>query len=98
MLAPPEIYRAPAGSLYMTSPLICCLHQLHRDHDSCIMQIGALRLLRLHVMDSVRLRLEAGHRDFISELRHCTMLFVGFPSLRVRPSACVPCLYSVRPH
>ena len=34
-------------------------------------------------MDSVRLRLEAGHRDFISELRHCTMVFVGFPSLRV---------------
>ena len=45
--------------------------------------MAALRLLRLHVMDSVRLRLEAGHRDFISELRHCTMVFVGFPSLRV---------------
>ena len=56
--------------------------------DRCaLMQVAALRLLRLHVMDSVRLRLEAGHRDFISELRHCTLLFVGFPSLRVLPLA-----------
>ena len=56
------------------------------------MQVAALRLLRLHVMDSVRLRLEAGHRDFISELRHCTMLFVGFPSLRVLPPSILgPC-------
>ena len=64
-------------------------------------QVRALRLLRLHVMDSVRLRLEAGHRDFISELRHCTLVFVGFPSLRARPplgaSCCAALCYASLP-
>ena len=34
-------------------------------------------------MGNVRLRIEAGHRDFVNEIRVCTLLFFGFPSLKV---------------
>ena len=37
----------------------------------------------MHVMSNARLRLEAGHRDFVNEIRICTLLFFGFPSLTV---------------
>ena len=37
----------------------------------------------MHVLDNVRQRLEAGHRDFINEIRVCTVVFLGFPSLQV---------------
>ena len=38
----------------------------------------------MHVLDNVRQRIEAGLRDFVSEIRVCTVLFLGFPSLQVR--------------
>lgn len=44
-----------------------------------------LQVMRMHVMDNVRQRIEAGHRDFVNEIRVCTVLFLGLPSLQVRP-------------
>lgn len=41
----------------------------------------AAALFRMHVVDNVRQRIEAGHFEFISEIRHLTILFMGFPSL-----------------
>ena len=38
-------------------------------------------LLRTHVVDNVRQRIEAGHQDFVNELRICTVVFLGVPSL-----------------
>lgn len=38
-------------------------------------------LLRMHVLGSVRTRIEAGHLDFINEIRPLTCIFLGFPSL-----------------
>ncbi len=38
-------------------------------------------VLRMHVLGSVRSRIEAGHLDFITEIRPLTCLFLGFPSL-----------------
>lgn len=32
-------------------------------------------------MENIRARLEAGHKDYINEIRHLTVLFIGFPSL-----------------
>jgi hypothetical protein len=46
-------------------------------------QARAVQLLRMHVMDNVRQRIEAGHMDFVNEIRVCTCLFIGFPSLKV---------------
>jgi len=48
-------------------------------------QRRAVRFLQMHVMDNVRQRIEAGHKDFINEIRVCTLLFMGFPSLKVPP-------------
>jgi class 3 adenylate cyclase len=42
----------------------------------------AAALFRMHVVDNVRQRIEAGHYDFINEIRQLTILFMGFPSLR----------------
>lgn len=47
-------------------------------------QARAVQILRMHVMDNVRQRIEAGHLDFVNEIRVCTVLFLGFPSLKVR--------------
>ena len=52
-------------------------------------QQRALLVMRMHVMDSVRRRVEIGQREFINEIRTCTMVFVGFPSLKVRD--CLAC-------
>jgi class 3 adenylate cyclase len=41
----------------------------------------AAALFRMHVIDNVRQRIEAGHYDFINEIRQLTILFMGFPSL-----------------
>lgn len=41
----------------------------------------AAALFRMHVIDNVRQRIEAGHYDFINETRQLTILFMGFPSL-----------------
>jgi hypothetical protein len=41
----------------------------------------AAALFRMHVVDNVRQRIEAGHYDFINEIRQITILFMGFPSL-----------------
>ncbi|KAL3159729.1 hypothetical protein ABBQ38_010135 [Trebouxia sp. C0009 RCD-2024] len=49
-------------------------------------QLRAVQILRMHVMGNVRQRIEAGHRDFVNEIRVCTCLFLGFPSLK-RPKA-----------
>lgn len=48
-------------------------------------QLRAVQILRMHVMGNVRQRIEAGHRDFVNEIRVCTCLFLGFPSLKVTP-------------
>ncbi|GAB4822063.1 hypothetical protein N2152v2_009109 [Parachlorella kessleri] len=41
----------------------------------------ALQVLRMHLLENVRLRIEAGHIDYVNEVRPCTVLFLGFPSL-----------------
>lgn len=51
-------------------------------------QARAVQILRMHVMGNVRQRIEAGHRDFVNEIRVCTCLFLGFPSLKVRSPCC----------
>ncbi len=40
-------------------------------------------VLRAHLPDAVSKRIEAGLKDYINELRVCTVLFIGFPSLKV---------------
>ncbi len=45
------------------------------------MQRRLAGVLRMHVLGSVRSRIEAGHLDFINEIRPLTCLFLGFPSL-----------------
>lgn len=45
-------------------------------------------MLRMHLLDNLRQRIEAGHDDFVNELRVCTIVFCGFPSLQV---TCSPC-------
>lgn len=47
----------------------------------------AAALFRMHVVDNIRQRIEAGHHDFINEIRHLTILFMGFPSLSVRSTS-----------
>lgn len=54
-------------------------------------QARAVQILRMHVMGNVRQRIEAGHRDFVNEIRVCTCLFLGFPSLKV----CLPFLLCI---
>ena len=60
------------------------------------LQTRAVQILRMHVMDNVRQRIEAGHLDFVNEIRVCTVLFLGFPSLKVGKSCinscCMACL------
>ena len=41
----------------------------------------------MHIVDNVRQRIEAGLRDFVSEIRVCTVVFLGFPSLSVSEAA-----------
>ncbi|GMH39595.1 hypothetical protein BSKO_07493 [Bryopsis sp. KO-2023] len=45
------------------------------------LQIQSSKLLRMYLLDSVRDRLEAGHLDFINEVRRLTIVFIGFPHL-----------------
>lgn len=47
------------------------------------LQLRAVHFLQMHVMDNVRQRIELGHKHFIDEIRVCTLLFMGFPSLKV---------------
>ncbi|CAD7699101.1 unnamed protein product, partial [Ostreobium quekettii] len=49
-----------------------------RGHAS---QTRVATILRAHLPDCVRDRIEAGHADFINEVRRLTVLFLGFPSL-----------------
>ena len=74
------------GVLPMQVPIPEVPVRLQVDTLSHMAQQRALLVLRMHVMDSVRRRVEAGQRDFISEIRTCTMVFVGFPSLKVNAS------------
>ena len=39
---------------------------------------AAVRSVRTHIPNPVRLRIEAGHQDFVNETRVCTCMFVGF--------------------
>lgn len=49
---------------------------------------GGAQVLRMHLLDNLRQRIEAGHKDFLNELRACTVVFVGLPSLQDhRPGA-----------
>lgn len=50
-------------------------------------QAAAVQFLHLHVIDNVRQRIAAGHLDFVNEIRVCTLLFFGFPSLQVHSLA-----------
>ena len=47
------------------------------------LQLRFVYFLQMHVMDNVRQRIEAGHKHFVDEVRVCTLLFMGFPSLKV---------------
>lgn len=48
------------------------------------LQLGAVNFLHMHVMESVRHRIEAGQKHFVDEMRVCTLLFMGFPSLKAK--------------
>ena len=45
-------------------------------------RVCALDVLRMHLPDSLSQRIEAGHLAFINENRVCTVLFIGFPSIK----------------
>ena len=51
----------------------------------------AAQVMRMHIIDNVRQRIEAGLRDFVSEIRVCTVVFLGFPSLSVSDVAAYLC-------
>ena len=56
----------------------------------------ALGVLRRHLPDTVVTRVEAGHSDFLNEIRVCTVVFIGFPSFKVGLTATL--WHAVRPH
>ena len=58
--------------------------QLQHNGISQAIVDRAEKVLRAHLPDAVSERIETGHVAFISELRVCTILFIGFPSLKVR--------------
>lgn len=43
----------------------------------------ALDVMHMHLPDILAQRIEAGHSAFLNEIRVCTVLFIGFPSLTV---------------
>lgn len=45
-------------------------------------KVAAYQTLRSHVPLNIRNRVEAGHLDFVNEVRVCTILFFGFPFLK----------------
>lgn len=45
--------------------------------------IRTMQMLRMHLLENLRQRIEAGHADFVNELRVCTTVFCGLPSLQV---------------
>lgn len=46
----------------------------------------SLQILRSHVPFNVRSRVESGHIDSVNEVRVCTVVFLGFPSLDTQKS------------
>lgn len=44
-------------------------------------QLQCAAIMRMHVLDNVRQRIEAGHMDFVNEIRRLSILFLGFPGL-----------------
>ena len=60
------------------------LEELQHKGINRAMVDRAERVLRAHLPDAVSKRIEAGLVAFISELRVCTVLFIGFPVLKVR--------------
>eukprot|EP00803_Ostreobium_quekettii_P001954 evm.model.scf_1325.5 EVM.evm.TU.scf_1325.5 scf_1325:35935-41194(+) len=51
-------------------------------------QLKAANVIKMHVLDSVRQRIEAGHTDYINEIRRLTVVFLGFPSLTECKDGC----------
>ena len=55
-----------------------------------------MQILRSHVPFNVRVRIEAGHIDSVNEIRVCTVIFLGFPSLtRIRTSTSLEAVQTV---
>lgn len=50
--------------------------------DCSLSCICGHQVMRMHVMENLRQRIEAGHGDYINELRVCTTVFCGIPSLQ----------------
>lgn len=75
--SPPSI--TPGSMSYMTTE-VSLLDSMPSPED----RFQAYRSLRSHVQYSVRMRIEAGHIDFVNEVRVCTTVFLGFPSLNQR--------------
>jgi hypothetical protein len=64
---------------------VSCISILASVISACMGQV-----MRMHVMENLRQRIEAGHGDYINELRVCTTVFCGIPSLQVMMLALVP--------
>ncbi|GMH40958.1 hypothetical protein BSKO_08862 [Bryopsis sp. KO-2023] len=57
-------------------------HTFHFLPPRARLQCAAI--MRMHVLDNVRQRIEAGHVDFVNEIRRLSVLFMGFPGLSER--------------
>ncbi|PNH10372.1 Adenylate cyclase type 10, partial [Tetrabaena socialis] len=75
--APPPLSAAAAVAVAQLPPRL--RHEFVNQPDAVQRRIAGL--LRMHVLGSVRVRVEAGHLDFINEIRPLTCMFLGFPSL-----------------
>lgn len=53
-------------------------------------QLQCAAIMRMHVLDNVRQRIEAGHMDFVNEIRRLSVLFLGFPGLSEPRADCSP--------
>lgn len=53
-------------------------------------QLQCAAIMRMHVIDNVRQRIEAGHMDFVNEIRRLSILFLGFPGLSEPREDCKP--------
>ncbi|GMH35276.1 hypothetical protein BSKO_03144 [Bryopsis sp. KO-2023] len=42
----------------------------------------SLSIMRMHILDSVREKVEAGQQEFVNEVRRLTVVFLGFPTLK----------------
>lgn len=58
--------------------------------DARQLRILSRQAMRMHLLENLRQRIEAGHDDFVNELRVCTTVFCGLPSLQVPLRLCCP--------